>query len=48
MSIFSALIAASAAIILLLGWRYWFSVPLRSIVVAKVCYGAALGLLWIR
>ncbi len=29
-----------------LGWRYWFSVPFRSIVVATVCYVAALALLW--
>lgn len=28
-----------------LGWRYWFSVPFRSIVVATLCYVAAL-LLW--
>lgn len=30
-----------------LGWRYWFSVPFRSIVVATVCYVLALVLLWI-
>jgi len=30
-----------------LGWRYWFSVPFRSIVVAAVCYVAALVLLWV-
>ncbi len=30
-----------------LGWRYWFSVPFRSIVAAAVCYAAALVLLWI-
>lgn len=28
-----------------LGWRYWFSVPFRSIVVATLCYLAALALL---
>lgn len=26
-----------------LGWRYWFSVPFRSIVVAMVCYVIALA-----
>lgn len=30
-----------------LGWRYWFSVPFRSIVVATICYVAALVLLYI-
>ena len=30
-----------------LGWRYWFSVPFHSIVVATVCYVTALALLWI-
>lgn len=30
-----------------LGWRYWFSVPFRSIVVATICYVAALVLLCI-
>ncbi len=30
-----------------LGWRYWFSVPFRSIVVATLCYVAALVLLWL-
>lgn len=30
-----------------LGWRYWFSVPFRSIVVATICYVIALMLLWI-
>lgn len=30
-----------------LGWRYWFSVPFRSIVVATVCYVVALVLLCI-
>ncbi len=30
-----------------LGWRYWFSVPFHSIVVATACYVAALALLWI-
>lgn len=30
-----------------LGWRYWFSVPFRGIVVAAVCYAAALVLLCI-
>lgn len=26
-----------------LSWRYWFSVPFRSIVVATVCYVIALA-----
>lgn len=30
-----------------LGWRYWFSVPFRSIVVATICYVIALTLLWV-
>lgn len=30
-----------------LSWRYWFSVPFRSIVVATICYVAALVLLYI-
>lgn len=30
-----------------LGWCYWFSVPFRSIVVATICYVAALVLLYI-
>lgn len=30
-----------------LGWRYWFSVPFRGIVVATICYVAALALLCI-
>lgn len=29
-----------------LGWRYWFSVPFRSIVVATVCYVIALAMIW--
>ena len=32
---------------LFLGWRYWFSVPFRSIVVATICYVTALALLYI-
>lgn len=30
-----------------LGWRYWFSVPFRSAVVATISYVIALVLLWI-
>lgn len=30
-----------------LGWRYWFSVPFRSSVVATISYVIALALLWI-
>lgn len=30
-----------------LGWRFWFSVPFRSIVVATICYVAALVLRYI-
>jgi len=30
-----------------LGWRYWFSVPFRSIVVATICYVVALVLRYI-
>jgi hypothetical protein len=29
-----------------LGWRYWFSVPFRGILLALLLYGAALVLLW--